>query len=1052
MYLGREDNQVKIRGHRIETGELEARLLTMPGILAAAVIPQSQNGQSARLLAFAVVGSGDMDVLSIRNSLMEQVPDYMVPDDIILLDRLPVLANGKLDQQALSVLGAARQIDSQQDGVKRSPGDETQSRLLQIWQDVLGVEDIGIDDNFFRLGGDSILSIRIVSRLLQAGFDIGPNDIFEAPTIELLAARIGRATAKLPQVTVVPKEEQDRVKRKYGESAISAFPLTQTQMAFLFAYLSRGEADPGHMQIQARIEGNLDIALLQQCFGETVARHDALRTAIHWSEESDPEQVVYSNREVHFLFKDVEEQNAVEIIDSQLGADRKNPLQLDQYPCWRIVLFRTGCDDHLLCWTLHHALVDGWSASIALQEVMARYHARLRGVPWVAPEAPQFFSYQNWLQQSGIETVRDYWRQRLLPFDGRVENAPVLTTASDAGQKFASCEINISGEKLQQLNRYLQQKQITLTQVLQSAWGACLSAACHNGHLAFFTTVSGRSAPLAGIDNMVGQFVNHLPVVIEKRDPVSFPDFLEQIGEQSSSFREHDYIAPNVLLNWCEGPIDCRVNTDDGPLGIQSLMIMENFPWQQGSHLDHPDSIVFSSMQRRGQSERYSQAGVSSNFPVTLIGAPEENSFTVILYFMSAHFDQAKADGLMDQLKKLLETLNDAGLEPDITGLARASQSFFNIKRPEPGIRPNRNKGFVGVNATEKSIVAIWQEILGQRVEHVDQSFFDLGGNSISAVRVAEAVERLLKVKMPLALLIEHNTVRRLAEALQREKGGQFQIVVPIQSHGSRTPVFGVHAEGNVLFYRDLSLCLGENQPFFGLQSPELEEDAYQFKSISEMAASYIREMKKARPDGPYSLCGMCFGGLIAFEIAQQLIDGGDEVSALIVFDSGGPLLKKSVATPNEDLKSRLQYSRTAPLIVKVFKHWRTGRLWHLSKSYISTMPLVYKLRNRRKKRETEQTTRDRIMQVRLNQAFLTRQYRSGIYPGKVTFLYSEQFKNSEKTQYELDLWSKACEGRLESYLVSGHHRSILEAPQVYEVAEIVERVLDQAQPEVQAE
>ena len=191
----------------------------------------------------------------------------------------------------------------------------------------------------------------------------------------------------------------------------------------------------------------------------------------------------------------------------------------------------------------------------------------------------------------------------------------------------------------------------------------------------------------------------------------------------------------------------------------------------------------------------------------------------------------------------------------------------------------------------------------------------------------------------------------------------------------------------------------------------------------------------------------MCFGGLIAFEIAQQLIDSGDEVSALIVFDSGGPQLKKKVRSGGEDIRSRMQYSRTAPLIVKVFKHWRTGRLMHLSKSYISTMPLFYKLRNRAKKRETDQTTRDRIMQVRLNQAFLTRQYRANVYPGKVTFLYSEQFKNSEKTQYELDLWSQACEGRLESFLVSGQHRSILEAPQVYEVAEIVERVLDRAQP-----
>ena len=1045
LYLGRADQQVKVRGHRIEPGEVESRLVACSGVKAAAVISHDPGGQSSRLLAFAEGESAQVNTDDIRHKLARHVPEYMVPDDIIFLDRLPLLANGKIDRQALAGLAEERDAGYRQNAAKPAPANGTQERLLQIWRDVLGIEGIGISDNFFRLGGDSILSIRIVSRMLQAGFDVGPNDIFEAPTIEALSARARKSQAAPPTAPAPSKEERDHVKQLYGEAATVAFPLTEIQMAFLFAYLSRGDADPGHMQIQARIAGDLDIALFKQCIGETVARHDALRSAIHWQGKSDPEQVVYSSQDVDIRYRDVHAEDAMETIDSALAEDRKHPLRIDRYPCWRITLFRTGQSDHVLCWTLHHALVDGWSASIALHEIIERYQAKLDGTTRVMPAAPQFVSYQHWLQRSGIEAVRDYWRNRLLPFDGRIENAPVLTTASEEGQQFSSYEISVSGDELVQLNRYLHRHQVTLTQVLQTVWGTCLSAASHDDQLAFFTTVSGRSAPLAGIDRMVGQFVNHLPVVIAKREGESFTDILRQIGEQSGSFREHDYIAPNVLLDWCEGPIDCRVDTDGGPLGIQSLVIMENFPWEQGKHIDHPNSIVFSSMQRRGRSERYSQAGVSSNFPVTLIGAPEENAFTVILYFTSASFDPVKAKNLMEQVKQLLEGLGNGMRAPDTDGLRRASQSFFNVERPEPGIRPNRNKGFVGTNATEKSIVAIWQEILGRRVEHVDQSFFDLGGNSISAVRVAEAVERLLKVKMPLALLIEHNTVRRLAKALQAKAKGKFQIVVPIQSHGPYTPVFGVHAEGNVLFYRDLSLCLGENQPFFGLQSPELDAGARQFDSISEMAGSYIREMKKVRPEGPYSLCGMCFGGLIAFEIAQQLIEDGDEVSALIVFDSGGPQLRKNAKPGAEDFRSKLQYSRTAPLIVKVFKHWRTGRLLHLSKSYISTMPLVYKLRNRAKKKDADQTTRDRIRQVRLNQAFLTRQYRANVYPGKVTFIYSEQFRNSEKTQYELDLWSQACEGRLESFLVSGHHRSILEAPQVYEVAEIVEKVLEQA-------
>ena len=294
------------------------------------------------------------------------------------------------------------------------------------------------------------------------------------------------------------------------------------------------------------------------------------------------------------------------------------------------------------------------------------------------------------------------------------------------------------------------------------------------------------------------------------------------------------------------------------------------------------------------------------------------------------------------------------------------------------------------------------------------------------------------------------NSVRRLAGALQTDSNRGFQTLVPIQRHGDQTPVFGVHAEGNVLFYRDLSLCLGNNQPFFGLQSPELGSHAKQFGSISHMAASYINAIKKTKPDGPYILCGMCFGGLIAFEIAQQLVDNGDQVAALIVLDSGGPQLKSNTSPASANFLSKFRYSRTAPLVVKVFKHLKTGRLIKLTKNYIATTPIVYNLLKRTRDNNSERSTRDQIKQVRLNQAFLTRQYRAKVYPGKVTFLYSEQFKNSEKTQYELSLWREACGGRLDSFLVSGHHRSILEPPQVYEVAEIIDIVLGQSRNNAQ--
>ena len=1044
LYLGRADEQIKIRGHRIEPGELETRILAYPNILATAVIPFQDNRQATRLLAFVVAETGDVDLAELRDNLTEQIPEYMVPSDFVGLDQLPVLANGKLDRQALVDLAIKKNASQQRLKKIRPPSNQIQKRIQQIWEQVLGIDTIGIDDSFFDLGGDSILSIRIVSKMLQAGFDVGPNDIFDAPTIEKLSAKAEPARAGPVDLHAASPVEKERAQKGYGDTATAAFPLTATQAAFLFAHLSRGSADPGHMQIQARIDGNLNLSLLKDSFSAVVSRHDALRTAIYWKNKTEPEQVVFSNHDIDIVCDDVQQENTTDAIDLRLEADRKEQLAIDRYPSWRIYLFRLAPNQHLLCWTLHHALVDGWSASIALQEVMKNYQSRLRGSTPFDNEAPQFISYQHWLNQLSKTGDKDYWKRLLTPFNNKRDEVPTLSVPHDQSQRFTSYEFSVEGEKMLPLQHYMQQQQATLAQILQTAWGVCLAAASQADHVAFYSTVSGRAAPLPGIDKMVGQFVNHLPVVISNQLHNNFLNTLGQIKEQSASHRDHEHVPTSDLLEWCKGQIDCQVNTDNGPVGIQSLVMMENFPWSPGHHIDHPNSIVFSSLQRRGQHKTVSQSGISSNFPLTLVGAPQDGSFSVSLHFSTVQFDEQKAKDLMDKMKNLLEALDTDGITACFRELTHSSRSFFNIERPQHRDRPNRNKRRIGDSALEKSIVAIWQEILDQRVDNVHQNFFELGGNSMSAVRVADAVDKLLNIKMPLALLIEHNTVKRLAEALQQDLNEDFQILVPIQPLGNRTPVFGIHAEGNVLFYRDLSLCLGDNQPFFGLQSPELGDGTMHFDSIPRMAARYIKEIKHAKPAGPYILCGMCFGGLIAFEIAQQLVENGDEVAALIVFDSGGPQLKKSASASSTGFLSRFRYSRTAPLIVKVFKHIKTGRLLKLSKSYISTTPIVYKLLKQAKENNAEQTIRDRIRQVRLNQSFLTRQYRANVYPGKVTFLFSEQFKNSEKTQYELSLWSEACGGRLKSFLVSGHHRSILEPPQVYEVAEIVGKILNQ--------
>ncbi|MGB5708743.1 MAG: amino acid adenylation domain-containing protein [Arenicellales bacterium] len=1043
IYLGRIDQQIKIRGHRIDPGEIEARILSLPDVRAVSIVSVYSRAGAPTLTAFVVMESDEGTIDTLRDTLATQLPSHMVPAQIIELPELPTLSNEKLDRQALAKIAEQHDGNSSPRNGVRQPSSEVQRCLQEIWQTVLGVEQISIDDNFFSLGGDSILSIQIVSKILQAGFKVGPNDLFEAPTIAQLSLRMAPTVTKASNAAwLVTPEEKKRITEEYGEKATAAFPLSDTQAAFLFSHLSRGAADPGHMQIQARIEGDLDLDLLQRCCSEVVTRHDALRTLIHWRDKAEPEQVVYARSEVKISYENVDPNNPMESIDKRLTADRQQGLNLDQYPSWRIFVFQLEQNESILCWSFHHGLVDGWSASIILQEVIEIYQSRLMETVTRLSDPPQFYQYQRWLSQTDLLGVKKHWTNFLGPYAQSRTDLSALSLGQERSRKQVSAEFQISGDTFLRLEDHLAENQITFAQLLQAAWAACLSSASDADLVAFFTTVSGRTAPVPGIDKMTGQFVNHLPVICNQPDEAEFSEFVSQIEKQSNSLRDCEHVSPNVLQNWCVHPLNTIVKTKKGPVGIQSLLMMENFPWQPGKHIDHKHSILITSLQRRGQYTQFSQSGISSNFPLTLVGVPESNALTVSLHFNSAVFNHALGQQLMATVKDLLISWIDSENPAEMMKLARVSRSFFDVDHVQYKEAPNRNQRYAGNTGLERSIVAIWQDILRQRVENVEQSFFDLGGNSLLAVRVANAIEKLLDLKMPLAMLIENNTVESLAKALLKGAESHLQVLVPIQPQGDKSPIFGIHAEGNVLFYRDLSLSLGDNQPFYGLQSPELGDERKRFSSIEEMAASYIKEIKSVHATGPYTLCGMCFGGLIAFEIAQQLMQSGDKVNELFVLDAGGPHLSKLQPSTSENLRSKVRYSRTAPLPIKVIRHLKTGRFLELTKKYISTMPFVYKLTHQSQSKASEQSTGDRTKRMFLYQAFLTRRYRTSEYPGEVTFLYSEQFQNAEKTQYELSLWNAACGGRLESFLVSGHHRSILEAPQVYEIAEIMGNIL----------
>ena len=206
----------------------------------------------------------------------------------------------------------------------------------------------------------------------------------------------------------------------------------------------------------------------------------------------------------------------------------------------------------------------------------------------------------------------------------------------------------------------------------------------------------------------------------------------------------------------------------------------------------------------------------------------------------------------------------------------------------EPVTGPSIGQIAVAEDATTKQLTRIWQDLLGIDSIGPDQNYFDLGGDSSLAVHLFVQIERVFKIKLPLATLFEAPTIAELARILRREASQSgWSSLVPIQTAGLRPPFFCVHgAGGNVLIYRDLAKRLGSDQPFYGLQAPGLDGSCEPLRRVEDMAALYAREIRRIQPRGPYFLGGYCGGGTIAFEVAQQLQAQGERVALLAMFDT----------------------------------------------------------------------------------------------------------------------------------------------------------------------
>jgi amino acid adenylation domain-containing protein len=516
-YRGRVDHQVKIRGFRVELGEIEAVLSGYAGGAVAVLLREDQPGVP-RLVAY-VDGAADPD--AVRAQAATVLPEHMVPAAVVALPELPLTPSGKLDRAALPAPVLS--------GSGTRPRTAREETLCALFAEVLGVRSVGVEDSFFDLGGDSIVSIRLAGRARTAGLAITPRDVFTHRTVERLAAVAGNAVAE--EFSLAGNE----------------VALTPLQEGLLFhASFDEQGGDAYTMLLGFDLTGRLDVDRLRAAAKALLLRHPHLGAGFR-SEPFAPSDVDVSWR----LVEDGD-------LDRVVAEERARRFDLAEPPLLRFTLVRQGVDRHRMLITNHHILLDGWSMPVLVGEWLALY----AGVE--LPEPMPFRNYLAWLGSRDAERDEQAWRDAL---DGVDE--PTLVAGGAGGQSGVTEELmlELDSAATDRLRDVLRANGLTLNTAVQAAWSVLVGQLTGRSDLVFGTTVSSRPPELAGSDRMVGFMINTVPlrVRLDPAEPVG--GLLARIQDQQLSMADHQHVGLATIQSWL-----------GMPELFDTLTVFENYP------------------------------------------------------------------------------------------------------------------------------------------------------------------------------------------------------------------------------------------------------------------------------------------------------------------------------------------------------------------------------------------------------------------------------------------------------------------------------------------
>ncbi len=725
--VGRQDSQIKIRGFRVELGEIEATLAAHPAVANNVVIASDDGVSEKRLVAY-FVQADPVTGEDLRRYLSERLPDYLVPATFVELPAIPLNANGKINRLALPEPPAVR---PQLATPYRLPQTETERALARIWSNALRVDNPGVDDDFFHLGGHSLLAVQVTARINeQLEVSLAVRDLFDGPTIRQLAEKIATTGART-MPTIHPVDRRQLIPLSFAQQRL--WFLDQLEPGSALYNISRA----------FRLNGPLEVDRLQQAFNAIVSRHEALRTTFVET-DGRPVQLVVPHLELPLQRHDlrsIHSETRSEELERLLALEAERPFDLSGGPLLRLTVFHTADEENVLLLSIHHAIADAWSVNLFFQELAAFYLDKP-----AQPLPIQYLDYAAWQQHAGTDAQLAFWKHELAsaPFvlDLPTDRPRTLATTSRGAKQSFSLNSDLS----RSLQAVSLQEGVTLFMLLMSACQILLSLYSGADDLLVGTPVAGRTMPET--DGLIGCFINTLVV----RGNLSGNPTLREVIRRTRETALRVYSQQELPFEKLVEELRPERSLSRSPI-FQVMFVLQD---ETKPELSLPGIVVTPVVAETA----------TAKFDLTFGATETPAGLNLWLSYNTDLFEAQSITAMLNDFKLLLEAMVDdrqqhlsdlvLSWEPKPHGgLTEASKD---AQLPEKFIAPR--------TPVEERLASIWCEVLRLDQVSVNDNFFQLGGHSLLAAQVIARTRTSFSSELTLRRLFETPTIAGLAAAI----------------------------------------------------------------------------------------------------------------------------------------------------------------------------------------------------------------------------------------------------------------------------------------------